>query len=307
MKYIDKKFRSSAALVFFASLCCFLWGGAYPSIKIGYELFNIQPSDIGGKLVFAGIRFTIAGILVLMYQVIFNGGSIKLSKVQLKKSVFLGIMQTTLQYIFFYIGMAYISGIRGAILNGTGTFFSIIIAHFIYKDDRLNFNKIIGCIIGFVGVIIVNMNGIGSLGGNITFLGDGFIILAALMFSISSIYSKHAMKYVKPVTLAGYQLLLGGIFLTFVGIISGGLLYNFNLKSISVLVILILISSFAFAIWNELLKYNKVSKVSVFNFLTPIFGSILSAIFLNESLFDLKNIISLVLVSFGIFIVYRDK
>ncbi len=68
-----------------------------------------------------------------------------------------------------------------------------------------------------------------------------------------------------------------------------------------------LLSSAAFSLWNLLLKYNKVGPVSVYNFLTPIFGSILSAIFLGENIFEFKNMIALVLVCLGIWMVNKQK
>ena len=284
-----------------------MWGSAYPAIKIGYELFNIESSDIGGKLIFAGVRFFIAGIIVLLFEIINKKESLMLNKKSFKKVLTLGIIQTTLQYTFFYVGMAYVAGVRGSILNGTGTFFSIILAHFIYKNDSISFNKLLGCIIGFAGVVIINLNGSFFLGSDFTFKGEGCIILAALMFSVSSIYGKSITKEISPTITTGYQLALGGFILIIIGFVLGGRLTGFTLKSTSLLIYMALISSVAFALWTELLKYNKVSTISIFNFLVPVFGSILSAIFLKENLFDIKVLISLILVCIGIFLVYREK
>ena len=56
--------------------------------------------------------------------------------------------------MFFYIGLAYATGVKSSIMNATGTFFSVLLAHFIYKNDRLSFNKALGCMIGFAGVLV---------------------------------------------------------------------------------------------------------------------------------------------------------
>lgn len=302
-----KFYTNKINIVILACISCILWGSAYPAIKIGYELFNIESSDIGGKLIFAGVRFFIAGIIVLLFEIINKKESLMLNKKSFKKVLTLGIIQTTLQYTFFYVGMAYVAGVRGSILNGTGTFFSIILAHFIYKNDSISFNKLLGCIIGFVGVVIINLNGSFFLGSDFTFKGEGCIILAALMFSVSSIYGKSITKEISPTITTGYQLALGGFILIIIGFVLGGRLTGFTLKSTSLLIYMALISSVAFALWTELLKYNKVSTISIFNFLVPVFGSILSAIFLKENLFDIKVLISLILVCIGIFLVYREK
>ena len=183
-----KFYTNRRNILLLVTLCCILWGSAYPSIKIGYALFNIN--DLGSKLVFAGYRFTLAGILVLLLEAITKKNIFNFSKKQFGQITLLGLTQTALQYIFFYVGMSYTTGVRGSIINGTGTFVSIILAHFIYKDDKLDFNKVIGCIIGFLGVVLVNLNGQSLEGSLVTFKGEGFIMIAAIIFAASSIYGK---------------------------------------------------------------------------------------------------------------------
>ncbi|GKX67922.1 DMT family transporter [Inconstantimicrobium mannanitabidum] len=293
-------------IVVLAILCCALWGSAYPAIKIGYSLFKIASNDIGSKLVFAGYRFALAGIFVLLMQLVTGKSILNFSIKDFGQITLLGTMQTTLQYIFFYIGLSYTTGVRGSIINGTGTFFSILLAHFIYKNDKLNTNKVIGCIIGFLGVIIVNLNG-QSLGGKFTFNGEGFIMISAFLFAVSAIYGKTITQKKDASTVTGLQLFIGGIFLTVLGFLLGGSMHGFSVKSTVLLIYMALLSSISFAIWTQLLKYNKVGLISIFNFMIPVFGSVLSALFLGENIFDIKIFIALIFVCYGIYLVYRVK
>ncbi|MGL5354690.1 MAG: DMT family transporter, partial [Clostridium sp.] len=256
---------------------------------------------------FAGYRFCIAGVLVLIMQVISGKHIFNMNKRQAVEVTILGVIQTTMQYIFFYIGMSYTTGVRGAIINGTGTFFSIIIAHFIYKNDKLTFNKILGCIIGFSGVIIVNFNGGALVNKPFSFKGEGFVMIAAIVLSFGNIYGKKINKELDASITTGYQLAIGGVLLTALGIVFGGKLTGFTGWSLALLIYMAFLSSVAFVIWAQLLKYNRLGEISVFNFLVPIFGTLLSAIFLGENIFDIKILISLVLVCIGIFLVYRVK
>jgi drug/metabolite transporter (DMT)-like permease len=301
----NKFYTNRKNIIFLATLCCLLWGSAYPAIKVGYLLFNIN--DLGGKLVFAGYRFTIAGAFIIVLEIIKNKRVPGFTKKQFGQVTLLGFTQTTLQYIFFYVGMSYTTGVRGSIINGTGTFVSIILAHFIYKNDKLNFNKIAGCLIGFLGVIIVNLNGESLGGGAVTFKGEGFIMLAAVIFAASAIYGKKVTQVQEPAIVTGFQLFIGGIALIILGFELGGSLRGFTVKSTSLLIYMALLSSVAFTLWTQLLKYNKVGIISVFNFLIPVFGTLLSAIFLGENIFDIKILIALMLVCYGIFLVYRVK
>ena len=303
----EKFYTNRRNIVLLATLCCFLWGSAYPAIKGGYELFNISGEDIPSKLIFAGYRFALAGIIVLWVQIISKKNIFVLNKKEIVQVTLLGIFQTTLQYIFFYIGLAYTTGIRSSIINGTGAFFSILLAHFIYKNDRLNVNKIVGCIVGFIGVIIVNLNGQDFFVSSFSIQGEGFVMLAAFILSASSIYGKKITQNQDASIITGYQLFIGGLILLLLGYISGGCLSGFTLKSTSLLIYMALLSSVAFAVWTQLLKYNKVGIISIFNFLVPVFGSLLSAIFLGENIFDIKILISLIFVCLGIYMVYKIK
>lgn len=303
----EKFYTNKRNIVLLATLCCALWGSAYPAIKCGYELFNILGDDIPSKLIFAGDRFALAGIIVLLVSSINKKNIFVLNKKELIQATLLGIFQTTLQYIFFYIGLSYTTGIRSSIINGTGAFFSILLAHFIYKNDRLNMHKIVGCIIGFIGVIIVNLNGQDFFDSSFSIYGEGFVLLAAFILSASSIYGKKITQNQDASIITGYQLFIGGLILLLLGYILGGNLSGFTFKSTSLLIYMALLSSVAFVVWTELLKYNKVGIISIFNFLVPVFGSLLSAVFLGEDIFDIKILISLIFVCLGIYLVYRVK
>lgn len=304
----EKIFTNKINIIIIAIICTFLWGSAFPAVKVGYELFNILSNDVGGKLIFAGYRFFLAGVFVLILQLLLKQNIFKLSRKDLKEITILGVGQTTLQYIFFYLGMTYTTGVKGSIVNGTSTFFSIILAHLLYKNDKLNFNKILGCAIGFSGVVLVNLTGgTSALLGGFSFKGEGFIMIAAFMLSVSSLYSKKISQNKDAYTVTGYQLAIGGLILTIIGYILGGNLTNFNIKSTVLLIYMASLSAIAFALWSQLLKYNKVGVISVFNFLIPVFGTILSAIILKENIFDIKILVALLLVCTGIYLVYKRK
>ena len=63
----QNQLTKTAIVALLASVCCILWGSAIPVIKTGYRLMQVESSDIASQIVFAGIRFTLAGILVLIF------------------------------------------------------------------------------------------------------------------------------------------------------------------------------------------------------------------------------------------------
>ncbi|WP_348982077.1 DMT family transporter [Paenibacillus sp. SZ31] len=300
------RFSDPIFVMLVASLCCLLWGSAYPSIKLGYIAFNILPEDIASKYVFAGYRFTLAGMLLLLLSRIVRKQKLQLTKPQWTGLIMLGILQTGLQYMFFYVGVANTTGVKGSIMNATTTFFSVVLAHFIYKNDKLSRNKIVGCLLGFVGVIIVNFH-TDLLAFSFSFTGEGFIIIAALVFSVTALYAKRLTATIDVLIITGVSLFVGGLVLTLLGLSLGGRVTHFTLESTSNLIYLALLSSVAFCLWNMLLKYNKVGRVSVYNFLIPVFGALLSALFLGETILELKNLAALLFVSVGIYLVNRVR
>ncbi|MFM9901447.1 MAG: DMT family transporter, partial [Polaromonas sp.] len=241
-----------------ATLCCLLWGSAYPAIKNGYALFHIAANDVPSKLVFAGYRFAFAGLVLLVIAGLGRKPVFRMDRRTLGQVTLLGLTQTSLQYVFFYIGLAYATGVKSAIMNATGTFFSVLLAHFIYKNDRLSFNKAMGCAVGFVGVMVVNFSD-SLLNLDVTLLGEGFVVIAAFVLSAASIYGKKVSQHVDSVVLTGWQLAIGGLALLLVGWATGGQLTGFTRQSTALLAYLVLLSSAAFSLWTILLKYNRVS------------------------------------------------
>lgn len=305
MSRTSSEFFSSRSVVFsLAILCTLLWGSAYPAIKTGYLLLAIEPNDIASQMVFAGMRFLFAGIALLLLARLLGRSKLAMNFVKFRQLALLGATQTSLQYVFFYIGLAFTTGVKASIMNATGTFFSVILAHYIYKNDRLNHRKLLGCLVGFSGVFIVNFNQ-SLFDLDFSMAGEGSIVLAAFILAAASIYGKKISQTMDAMLMTAWQLSIGGCILLLLGFIFGGKVADFDANSMALLFYLAILSSAAFALWSVLLKYNRVGVITIFNFLVPIFGSMLSALFLNESIFEWKNLIALILVCSGIYLVTR--
>ncbi|PNH88753.1 DMT family transporter [Vibrio diazotrophicus] len=289
-----------------AILCTVLWGSAYPAIKTGYALLNIEAHDVASQMVFAGQRFLLAGIFLIILSVLFRRHTGTITKTKVRQIVVLGLTQTSLQYIFFYLGVAFATGVKASILNATGTFFSVLLAHFIYNNDRLTQRKAIGCTVGFLGVFIVNFNQ-SLLDFQFSMLGEGSVIFAAFILAAASIYGKKISQGIDAMVMTAWQLATGGLALLCVGYLFGGHSGDFDFASLSLLIYLACLSSAAFALWSVLLKHNPVSMVTIFNFLIPVFGSSLSSIFLGETILEWKNMVALILVCSGIYLVTKSK
>lgn len=287
-----------------AVFCCLLWGSAFPCIKIGYGLFQIDASDTASQILFAGWRFTLAGILAVIFGSIPAKQILYPSKDAVSKVLCLSLFQTVLQYIFFYVGLAHTSGVKASIIGAVNVFAAILVASLIFRQEKLTAGKIFGCAVGFAGVVLINLSGV-----NMQFHmnGEGFILLSAVAYAFSSVFLKKFSAKYNPVMLSGYQFIFGGIIMTFIGSLMGGSVTQITASGILLLIYLAFVSAAAYSAWGLLLKYNPVSKVAVFGFMTPVFGVILSALFLHEGqqAGGMLSVISLALVCVGIYIVNR--
>lgn len=291
-----------------AILCCVLWGSATPSIKKGYELFAIASNDTAAQILFAGMRFVLAGFLTILFGSIISRQVLVPKKGSIPSILKLALVQTVLQYVFFYIGHAHTSGVKAAIINGSNVFIAILFAVFLFKYEKMTLVKLIGCIAGFAGIVIINLSGSG-FDTSVSFAGEGAILISAAAYALSSGLIKKYSQSENPVVLSGYQFFTGGAVMCIAAFIAGGRVTGFTPASTLLLIYLALISAVAYTVWGILLKYNSVAKVTVFGFTNPIFGVILSAIFLGErgQAFGLQGIAALILVSFGIFIINKAK
>lgn len=287
-----------------ALICTFLWGSASPCIKLGYALFQIPSSETWTQILFAGTRFVFAGILTILIGSILNRKMLLPTKSSAFNIVKLSLFQTILQYIFFYIGLAHNSGVKASIINGSNTFFVILVSGLIFRQEKLNIKKLAGCIIGFAGVIVVSMNG-QKIDMNLSLMGDGSLFLCALSYAFSSCLMKNYSKKDYPVMLSGYQFIFGGIVMIILGYAMGGRITHVSPQAILMLFYLACISAVAYSLWGILLKHNPVSKVAIFGFTNPVFGVLLSAWWLNEGSKELgiNAVIALILVCIGICIV----
>lgn len=300
-----RQFSSKGIVAVTAVICTFLWGSAYPAVKSGYALFSIGASDTASKLLFAGVRFVIAGLLVRFFSFIINGKFRPIKKEEFLPVFGLGMVQTMLQYVFFYIGLSNTTGAKGAILNSLSSFAAVMAAPFIFRDEKFTGQKILGCLLGFSGVVLVNLDGSGVGGFRLT--GEGFMILSTAFATIAFFLSKSVASKIDVMVTTGYQLLFGGLVLLGLGVSMGGFLNALNIWAFVLLFYMALLSAAAFTLWTWLLSKNPVGEVTIYNLLVPLFGTLLSGLFLGENVLTFVNLTSMILVCLGIGVVNYVK
>ena len=290
-----------------AILCNALWGSAIPFINLGYKLFEIPAGQPATQIVFAGCRFFLAGLLTILFTSMAQRRFVRPKKQNIHMVLCLGALQTVIQYLFFYIGVANTPSVKSAIIQGLNAFVAILIACYIFRSERMNRLKWIGGLLGVAGVIAVNLDG-SSLVGSMKLTGEGFLLISMVAGACSAGAIKYFAQREDPVALSGWQFMLGGAIMACAGFAFGGRLHPTGVGSVAVLLYLAALSAIAYTVWSVLLKFNPVSRIAPFMFLQPIFGVVLSLILYGGSdLPLLRYAAALVLVCLSIVIVGKGQ
>jgi drug/metabolite transporter (DMT)-like permease len=298
---ISKLWTNKYFAALMAVLACILWGSAFPVLKVTYAELQIAPDDISARMLIAGARFLLAGLMVFAAQRFLMGEGVGVPRDRLPSLFLLGLAQTGLQYFFFYNGVAVVSGIKSAILNAVGNFFVVLLAHFIYTNDRLNWGKVVGLIAGFAGIATANWVPGTALTWDFRLRGEGFMVLAGLTSAFGTFYAKRLGRSLNPIAVNAYQLSLGSLLLLLLG---GPALAEGTLRPSPLFWVLFIYSAFlsaaAFSIWYILLKHNKAGEITIYRFVIPISGAVLSVLVLPEEQFTSSILAALLLVTAGI-------
>lgn len=305
MKTDNSKF-SKHAWILAAIFCTMLWGSATPMIKLGYEAFQIDTSNAYNVILFAGLRFFGAGFLTLLAAYPLTREKPRFYPGILLPASILALIQTAGQYIFFYLGLALVTGSVGSLLTSTNVFFTVILSTIILRSEKLTAKKILATILGLIGIIILNLDG--NLHFEFRLTGEGFVLLSALANAIANLCMRQFSQNHNPVSLTGFQFVLGGLSLMIVGFLGGGRIMYPGLGGVFILFYLMLLSVFAYGIWAMLLKNHPTSHVVIFSSMVPVFGAFFSWLILGENIWKWQTLLALLAIAMGILLVnYKPR
>lgn len=297
----EKLFKNKIFTALAAIFCCALWGISTPIVKMGYAF--VDETHAPSLILWLGLQFAFAGFLTVCIYSIVSKRFVRPKKKNVKGVVVVALLQTVLQYTLLYVGLSMTTSVKGAILKSTDVFFVALISSLLFKMEKLTLKKLVSCIIGFAGIIIMNLDGL-SLSVN---LGDGLITIGILAYSFSLIMIKLFTRDEDPIVLCGYQMALGGAVMLIIGGALGGAIDFVGI--LPIFLGLSLLYAVSYNLWTVLLKYNSASGITIYSFMMPVFGVIFSAFLLSEKggVATANLITALVLVCLGIVIWSYEK
>ena len=271
----------------------FLWGASFLFVEI---LLNyISPFMI------VYLRVSLASLILILYLI--------LSKIKFQFSFLLvfnffimGMLNNVFPFLLITYGQQTVSGGLASILNANTSFLTILLASLILKNEPLTKSRIIGVLIGVIGVIIV----VGY--GNIYDLfdkgsGKFLILLSGLSYAFAAIFAKVRLQNIQPEVAATGMLTMSTLILSpFIFLFYGNEVSSLNIISMSYsLLFAVICSVLAYFIYFKILLSTGAGNLLICTIIIPPSAILLNAILIGESI-TLNEIIGLVIITFGLLI-----
>ena len=271
----------------------FLWGASFLFVEI---LLNyISPFMI------VYLRVSLASLILILYLI--------LSKIKFQFSFLLvfnffimGMLNNVFPFLLITYGQQTVSGGLASILNANTSFLTILLASLILKNEPLTKSRIIGVLIGVIGVIIVV--GYGNL-YDLFDKGSGkfLILLSGLSYAFAAIFAKVRLQNIQPEVAATGMLTMSTLILSpFIFLFYGNEVSSLNIISMSYsLLFAVICSVLAYFIYFKILLSTGAGNLLICTIIIPPSAILLNAILIGESI-TLNELIGLVIITFGLLI-----
>jgi len=258
-------------------ILCGIWGSTWLFIKLG--LADLPP------LTFAGIRFVLAS-LILSMLILARGVRWPRARTDWILIAIVGLLQFSLNYGLVFWGEQYISSGLAAVLQSTFPAFGLVIAHLYLPYERLTTVKVIGVLLGVVGVVVIFSDQL-AIAGQMALLGSIALVLSAFFGSYSNVLVKAYGTQIDPQVLAAGQMVCGFPPLLLLGIATEGNPLRFHwtgMALVSLAYLVIVGSVIAFALYYWLVRHMDVTKTMLIALVTPVVAVVIGMIVLHEKL-----------------------
>ncbi len=286
--------KTTTKTVFSALLVMLLWGALFPLSKMGFSAYDIVTT--GDILLFAGVRFTVCGVLITALAAHRETPSMAAVKQSIWPILWSGVFAVVLHYGFTYVGLTMTDASKTAIMKQIGVLLYVCFSSLFFKDDAITVRKLIGVALGFVGIVAINVDPSAGLQFHI---GDLLIIGASFCTVFSNVISKKVFDRVPPLTVTGVSQLFGGIALLAVGIAMGGHM-RMTVASSWLFAVICLASIISYGVWFQTVQTGELSKLFIIKFAEPIFAAIFGAVLLGENIFRWQYAVAFLLIAGGI-------
>ena len=284
---MKEKQRANLIPILLALVVMLCWGSLYPTVKLGYEKFDVDTAYYPNLVLFAGLRFTVSGAVISLFLIGKNKAipTIKTSKEWLGISL-VALFAVMLNYSLAFYGLSLVESSKTALLKQSGVLIFIVLCALLFKDDKMTVGKGLGAVLGLSSILILNINQLGLSMG----FGECVIIASSFCTVTASVICKKMLKGTDSIVMTGYSQLLGGVILLVIGLACGGRLRIAEGGDWLLFGYMTLATCASYMIWYTIIKKNDLSKLFIVKLSEPLFAAIIGAIILKENIFQLHYV-----------------
>ena len=280
---------------FYFSILVVLFGSAFVLIELSLNSFS--PTQI------AFFRVFFASIFLLIYSVA-QGYKFNFIYKYFNLLFILGLSGTTIPFFLISWAQQTISSSETGILIGFMPLFTVLGSHYLFKYEKLTANKILGFIVGFLGLLILLLNN----NENINFFNNIYskvaVIISAFFYALNALLVKK-INDIEVIPLSAAVMIFSTVQLIFLSFFSDEI---YLLESeiyidalISIIILSILSTAFATVLYYKIIQNYGPNFLSLVNYPIPVFAFFAGIVFLKEQ-FNFYSILSLFLVIISIYI-----
>jgi drug/metabolite transporter (DMT)-like permease len=284
-----------------------IWGSSFLFIRIGVE--QLGPF----QLVFIRTGIAAIGLNIVL---VLRGKRLPVDWAGIRPLIVLGVVNTVVPFALITWGEQYIESGLASVLQGTAALFTLLIAHFVFADERITTRKIFGLVMGFLGVVILASRSTGEEGaltGNalLHLLGQLAIVAASFCYGLGGTYSRKVIQNrLEPIVVAAGTMTVAAIItgiITYAAPLLGGpqpLAYTALEPRVLMAVLMLgfLNTLIAYTMFYSIVQALGAARTSMVTYVVPVCGLTLGAIFLNE-IVDFRLLLGAVLIIGGIGVV----
>ena len=280
---------------FYFSILVVLFGSAFVLIELSLNSFS--PTQI------AFFRVFFASIFLLIYSIA-QGYKLNFIYKYFNLLFILGLSGTTIPFFLISWAQQTISSSETGILIGFMPLFTVLGSHYLFKYEKLTTNKILGFIVGFLGLLILLLNN----NENINFFNNIYskiaVIISAFFYALNALLVKK-INDIEVIPLSAVVMTFSTVQLIFLSFFSDEI---YLLESeiyldalISIIILSILSTAFATVLYYKIIQNYGPNFLSLVNYPIPVFAFFAGIVFLKEQ-FNFYSILSLFLVIISIYI-----
>lgn len=267
------------------------WSGAFIAGKFAIAEFS--------PFTLTFFRFFLAFLFIFPVLII-KEKNWKISKQDIPKFLVLGSTGMFGYHLFFFLALKYTSVINSSLIGTLNPIITTLLA-ITFLKDRVSLKKALAIFICFFGVLLTITNGnFAYILKNKISIGDLYMIIAVISWSIYSIYSKTISLHFSPLKITTYSFLFC-IFLIFPFTLwehSWSYLHLTTTKGWGSIIYMALFPSvIGFSIQQMAIQKIGPRKTATLGYLVPVISILLSTTILHEKLIPIKILSSILIIT----------